>query len=114
MPAPSTLPGKRRVQSSGGLGRRPVVVVAGSVDAQAGIAAQGLGQAGVQPEQAIQASQANDALDQPPGADQLDGPPFVAVVEQAPTGADQHAKAHRIDEACRGPSTVLPSKPVCR
>jgi hypothetical protein len=62
------------------------------------IAAQRLGQAGMQREHAVQAGEAKNPQDQAFGADQGDGT-IVVLAPQAPPGAHQHAKAHRIHEA---------------
>jgi D12 class N6 adenine-specific DNA methyltransferase len=88
------------VRPSGRLGLRFIVALAGVVVGLAGIVAEGVGQGGVQGEHAVQAGEAKDAHDQPiGGADQVDGTVVVVVAAQAPQGADQHAKAHRIYEA---------------
>jgi hypothetical protein len=76
-----------------------IVALAGLVVGLAGIA-KSISQAGVQGEHAVQAGEAKDARDQPiGGADQVDGTVVVLVSEQAPMGADQHAKALGIHEA---------------
>jgi hypothetical protein len=84
------------VQPSARLSLRVLLALTGSVVGLAGIAAEGVGQGGMQGEHAVQAADAKDAQDQPVGTDQLDAT-VVAVSEQAPPGAHQHPKAHRIN-----------------
>jgi len=87
------------VRPSARLSLRVLLALTGSVVDLAGSAAEGVGQAGMQGEHAVQAGDAKDAQDQPVGTDQLDATVVVAVSEQAPPGAHQHTKALRIDEA---------------
>jgi hypothetical protein len=69
------------------------IVLTRSVLGVAGIAAEGVGQGGMQGEDAVQAGEAKNAQDQPLGADQSEGTGMLVVAAQAPQGADQHAKA---------------------